>query len=1170
MRLKRVRIFGFKTFADRTEVNLDGGIIAVVGPNGCGKSNLVDAILWALGESNARHLRAAASHEVIFSGSSRRRPLGFAEVTLLFDNEDGLLPIDTPEVAVTRRLSRGGESDYFINHRSCRQRDVHELLADSGLGRAGYAIVGQKDIDQALAASPEDRRAWVDEAAGVQRYRLRKVESQKRLANASEHLIRVDDILRELDAQREPLCDEAEIARNYRAAVEALREIETGLLIKDLAKSAREVSALEERLNSSATLVRKENERAEALDLQTVEIREKVAAAEHRMEGIRARLQEEITAMERLDGSARLGEERLRSLDELEITLRAGDSEHIASLTETELEASRQEVAQLEVLLTRTRQDLGGVDDEARSLAEKLKQAEQLLTEARQAESQRIKRKAEREHRRERRVLASRELRGLDQDLPVLTKARDDASDAAEAASQACAGSQAAVAADELALTESGNENDALGVKARALLAEMAALEGRRRGIEATLQLHEGLAQGSRAVLAASEAGDLPGTGNGRMVPIGEAIQTDKESVLAVETALGAAVNDLVVEDEAVAVAAIRLLKEKRLGRATLLPRSRMQAHNWKERPRTEGAWASELVQCEESLRPVIECLLGRVLVVENFDAALKVANTGDWTRIVTWDGEVVDSNGAVSGGLSGKVHHGLVERKADLAEIGRELERLVKEHEDVAKLIAARDAARQELKAKSEAQRKDMEVCRQALSEAKAFLHALDSELHAASRSREKLMRELETLAEDIPVESEIDVEELQTQRDTLFDSLANRSADANQSKERLRDVEGRLQQARNRAAAVARRLEAARHSESQRAAKLRKLEPERDRIRGEINRAKADYAQGETAKNLGEAELGRAQVEKDGLLQEGIRASEEAKTVRANVAAMADANHQAELGRARAEARRAAAAERLIEEYGIGVDEALERESSVVVPADSQPLANRLRREVRAMGSVNVGAIEAYERLSSRHDELSTQRTDIVDGIEQVRASMRELDKLTRDKFQETFTKVEQAYGEIFRKLFGGGEGKIYLDDPASILDSGIEIEVTLPGKKRQRLELLSGGERALCATGFLFALLQVKPSPLVVLDEVDAPLDGRNVERFADLLQEFTDRTQFIVITHNPTTIERAPVWLGVTMQEPGVSTMIPAKLPSRAVVEVSAHGPQPSMQLDPAHS
>src|SRR5579862_9163456 len=263
MRLKRVRIFGFKTFADRTEVNLDGGIVAVVGPNGCGKSNLVDAILWALGESNTRHLRATASQHVIFSGSAKRKPIGFAEVSLLFDNEDGSLPVETPEVVVTRRLNRAGVSDYFINHRSCRQRDVHELLADSGLGRAGYSIVGQKEIDQALAASPEDRRSWVDEAAGVQRYRLRKVESVKRLTSAADHLTRVDDILKELEVQREPLREEAEIAKKYRSATDALRGVETGILILELGKATREIAELEAKLLASSELAKKENLLAE-------------------------------------------------------------------------------------------------------------------------------------------------------------------------------------------------------------------------------------------------------------------------------------------------------------------------------------------------------------------------------------------------------------------------------------------------------------------------------------------------------------------------------------------------------------------------------------------------------------------------------------------------------------------------------------------------------------------------------------------------------------------------------------------------------------------------------------------------------------------------------------------------------------------------------------------
>lgn len=1172
MRLKRVRIFGFKTFADRTEVNLDGGIVAVVGPNGCGKSNLVDAILWALGESNARHLRASAGQDVIFSGSARRKPVGFAEVTLLFDNEDGALPIDTVEVAVTRRLTRAGESEYFINRRACRQRDIHELLADSGLGRAGYAIVGQKEIDQALAASPEDRRAWVDEAAGVQRYRARKIESTKRLSSAHEHLLRVNDILRELDSQREPLREEAEVAKKYRAASSALREVETGVLIQDLAKSSREVQELEQKLSASAELVRTESRKAEHLEEQSRVVREQVLELENEIEAVRVRLQESLTAMERSDAAVRLGEERLRSLDELETTLRSDESNLQIAETDAELGALRQEAAAEEEALNRARIDVGGVGEEARVLAERLRAAESKLIEARAAHATRLKQQADLEHRLQRRDLAQRELEGIDQDLPSLLEAREEAGRQAEAALRAFSSAESDLKEGEAALVDLRGREDALGANTRGLLAERAALDGRRRGIEATIQAHEGLAQGSRAVLEAVERGDLSAT----YTPVGEAIKAKREHAVAIETALGAAANDLIVDHEADAKAAIRFLKERRLGRATFQPVTLMRPveisndlRRLETQPHVVGR-ASELVKCTAKHRPVIESLLARVLVVEDLDSSLRMAKTYGWSRIVTLDGEVVHASGAVSGGQSAKTHYGLVQRQADLAQIEQDLSRLEGEIAASEKTMAEAGLSRQSLLTKTAAAKLDLDRTRHDLDEARDYLHTLNAEVQAAERSRDKLVKELDQLAVQTTLADAVDLEGLQTERDAIMNELAGRSADANQAKERLRDAEHRLQQAGNRAAAVAKRLEVARHTEAQRAVKLQNLEPERNRIRQEIERHRTDHGQAEVRKRHAEADLREFQSRKDGLLEESIRVSEESKSIRANLVAIADANHQAELSRARAEARRATAAERLLEEYGIGVEEAIERAESIVVPPDAQPLANRLRREIRAMGNVNVGAIEAYDRLAGRFDELSAQRGDIVEGIEQVQASMSELDKLTRDKFLDTFKQVEIAYAEMFQKLFAGGEGRISLDQPNSILDSGIEIEVTLPGKKRQRLELLSGGERALCATGFLFALLKVKPSPLVVLDEVDAPLDGRNVERFGDLLVEFTDRTQFIVITHNPTTIERAPVWLGVTMQEPGVSTLIPARLPNTAVVESQPHSQPAGLSLSPVAS
>lgn len=1155
MRLKRVRIFGFKTFADRTEVNLDGGIVAVVGPNGCGKSNLVDAILWALGESNSRHLRAAASQDVIFSGSARRKPIGFAEVSLLFENEDGSLPIDTSEVSIGRKLNRAGESEYFINRRSCRQRDIHELLADSGLGRAGYSIVGQKEIDQALAASAEDRRAWVDEAAGVQRYRTRKIESVRRLASAREHLIRVDDIIRELDTQRLPLQEEAEVARKYKTASAALREVETGLLMRELAKACRDVAELESRLGESAGLVRKESERAEQLDTQLGNVRAEIAELEHKIEGIRARLQDAMTAMERADAGGRLGVERLRSLDQLEETLRTGDNELLLKTTEAELEACRQEQTREEQTLELARQEVGGYGAEALALSAKLRHAEAELASARQKQSLRMRQQAESEHRRGRRELAERERLGIDQSLPDLIKARDIAqSEVDEIAAQVTA-AQARLAEIESNLARLRTEEDALGARSRLLLAEKAALDGRRRGIEATIHSHDGVAQGSRAVLEAADRGDL----TGEYVPVGQAIHAGREHALAIETALGASINDLIVADDRDAKEAIRYLKQHRLGRATFQPIPLMRPVEASRdlkgllvRPGVLGQ-ASSLIECDPRYRPVIESLLARVLVVRDLDVALGLAKSDGWSRIVSLDGDLVHSSGAVSGGVNAKPHYGLVQRRADLDQIDKEIEAIARNLRKAEAEAVKAAESKEKLQASLIAAKSDSDRVRVDLIEAKDYLQTLNSEWHAAEKSREKLLKELADLAVEVAISDEVDIERLQNDRDSITNELAGRSADANLAKDRLREAESRLQQAKNRTSAVANRLEAARHTETQREAKLKNLEPERHRAHREIQRHLAEHKEAEAHRNTLDAELLEAQGVKDRLVHQSIEITEEAKAARANLAAMAEANHQSELGRARAESRRAGAAERLLEEYGITTEDALEQADSTEVPGDAQALVHRLRREIRAMGSVNIGAIEAFERLSLRHEELTAQRADILEGIEQVNASMQELDKLTRDKFLETFAKVEEAYSAIFQKLFEGGEGKIRLDNPGSILESGIEIEVTLPGKKRQKLELLSGGERALCATGFLFALLKVKPSPLVVLDEVDAPLDGRNVERFADLLLEFTDKTQFILITHNPTTIERAPVWLGVTMQEPGVSTLVPARLPTHAVVQ-----------------
>lgn len=1167
MRLKRVKLFGFKTFADRTEFDVDGDLIAVVGPNGCGKSNLVDAILWGLGEGNARQLRAQSGVDVIFNGSSRRKPLGFAEVSLLFDNEDGSLPVDASEVAISRRLTRSGESEYSINRRTCRLRDVVELLADSGLGRSGYSIVGQKEIDQALAASADDRRAWVDEAAGVQRYRMRKAEAVRRLAGARQSLERIRDILTEIETQREPLREEAETAKRYKAILGSLREVESNLLITEVARAVEEIARHQKAVEEAMEMAAKESSLADELEVQARLTADQLSALESDMDAVRARQQAALTALERAEGAIRLAEQKLSSLREAEKNLgeEGGATQERLAEAEAELVLFQEEFEREKENLERVRAECSGAGEDARGLARQIESIDGELAAAREAQQAALRAEAEAQHRKSRIRDAKRELEGIQQTLPDLRAAVQEAQKADDEASEAIAAIEKEIAScrEHVRAIESEEEQSAQSV--RRWLAEKAALEGRRRGIEATIEAHEGLNQGVRAVLEAVERGVL----TGEYTPVGDAIEVGRDLALAIETALGGAVNDLIVDDEADAKRAIDWLKQHRLGRATFQPIPLMRPFAPSAdlqrvlNERGVVGRASDLVQCAGRHRPVIDSLLGRVVVVRDLDAALKLARTSGWSRLVTIDGEVVHSSGAVTGGVSSKTGYGLVQRRADLAELGREIDALERSLAQAERASADRMKRREKYQDRITALRSEAAAKSKEAAQTRSWLQSLNDELQTTVRAGKKLEEEIAKLREaESPKFSVPDIEALEQGRDALLRQLAARTADAEQAEARLREAEERLAQATQRLQQAERRLAQAKDAEQTRQKRLVNLGPERDRAKSDIERAEADRERAAKDRQAAEAQLAEWLEQKRILLEESFRLSEQAKDARRNALGSGDRAHQAELNRARADARRATALQRLIEEYGLSEEDAVERAPRIELPPDAAALTARFRRELKALGDVNLGAIEAYERLNERHEELNAQYDDVQRSIEEVETSVRELDQMTRERFRTTFEAVRDAFEETFKSLFPGGEGQLALTQPDDLLESGIEIDVTLPGKKKQRLELLSGGERSLCATAFLFALLKVKPSPLVVLDEVDAPLDGRNVERFLELLAQFRGSTQFIVITHNPTTIEAAPVWLGVTMQEPGVSTLVPAKLGAAPIVEGVLTGSVPN--------
>jgi chromosome segregation protein len=1160
LKLKKLKIHGFKTFADKTELEINADLIAVVGPNGCGKSNIVDAIVWGLGEPNARQLRATNSQEIIFNGSSGRKPQAFAEVSLYFDNEDGALKVNTPEVIITRRVHRNGDSEYEINKQRCRLRDIFDLLADSGLGRSGYSIVGQKEIDAALAASAEDRRAWIDEAAGVQRYRAKRQESLRKLAQSDDHLSRVEDIVREIQSQREPLRQEAEIAQRYKVAVQELRSIEVGLMMREVSDAVRTIGQEDERIQSGRLKAAQEEEIAKRLELQAVELGDVIADLEREIDAVRELQQASLAARDRAEADIALVNQQLASFDELEQNLveakdagQGRQEELIADVA-----TAREEAQTAEDLDRKLGEELAGADAFTQALASRLQSLEGRLAKARELADALVRYEAEEKMRRARLKAVKAEVEGIEETLPELDQGITDAeAEVARLRKEISALDQKRKAFEGQA-TEKRKAEDALAHQIRDLLGQVARLDGKRRGIEATLEAHEGLSQGSRAVMAAAAEGILPK----EYKPVGEAVSVDTEYAVAIDIALGASANDLIVPSESYAKEAIEWLKSNRLGRATFQPVSLMRpvapAQDLLAVSRERGivGRASELVECPSPFRPVIESLLGRVLIAETLDDALRLAKTRGWSRLVTLDGEVLHSSGAVTGGQSSRQGSGLVQRKSELDAVVLELETL---QGNLHRLEVQKEKlAKHSVDPLTTEEQARYDELREELRDADQWLSGLRAERVQTAKGTEKLNQELTLLqaALERPEEPE-DTTAIAEQRDAALQEIASRSADSAAALDRRTDAQRNLEAARKRLADAERRLENEVGGDGHRTRRLQAIEQDRVKARESIARHTEARSAAEKSYTENGQRLQSIQEAKRARLEESFACTEQSKSARANAQSLADLVHRAEVERARADARRASALERLLEEYGLDQDDALAQAGSIEVPDDAPARVNALRREIKAMGEVNLGAIDAFQRLTERHDELQAQVDDVLRGKEELESTIRELDKITKDKFQTTFERVRDEFMVSFNKLFGGGEGKLMLTDPQNLLDSGVDVEVTIPGKKRQRLELLSGGERALAASAFLFALLKVKPSPLVVLDEVDAPLDGRNVERYNAALRELAGTTQFICITHNPLTIEQAPMWFGVTMQEPGVSTVVPFRSGASEPVVAAAY-------------
>ena len=1176
MYLKALEIQGFKSFPDKTVLNFGEDITAIVGPNGSGKSNVSDAIRWVMGEQSSKSLRGAKMEDVIFGGTEKRSQMGFAQVTLVLDNTEHIFPrMEESEVAVTRRYYRSGESEYYINKQSVRLRDVNELFMDTGMGREGYSIVGQGKIDEILSVKSADRREIFEEAAGISKFRHRKEETERKLERTEENLVRINDKIAELELQVGPLRSQAEKAKKYLILRDELRTLEISVWLENLDK----IKTDSIKLNTDYALAQQELERANAALDELYAASEQFAEKAHANDMEQERLRTECAELD-----AKRSEE-----DAAVAVLRTGIEHNRASIERVENDL-RDQSGRAESLTAQIAAKHARIEElaaQAAELEEELRaflaQAEELARTAGEAGS-------EVEALRAREALAASDAADCRADVSAINAGLAELTErrtALEAESESVDGQltekRRAASASRRALEEAQEEADAvrniisghtLKMEGRVKREETA----RQKSIDLTMEKnnldsrihllsemekeYEGFNKAVRLIMQAAEKNALRGVHG----PVANLMTTDKRYAVAIEIALGAGMQNVVVDREEDAKSAINFLKQRDGGRATFLPLTAIRGDVLREAgvEREYGyvGVASQLVQFDQRYTEIFNNLLGRTVVVEDMDCGIAIARKyGNRFRIVTLDGQVLNRGGSMTGGSVSR-SAGILSRANELKELTARREALTEKLDAALREAdeAKRDlnAAQYELDVAREQQRGAEDAVLRLTGEKKQYDMLLESlraresdiaaelesitarteELKKAAAAREEEIKKHEAEAARCRAESEEKLagqNELQRDSAHLGDEIAARkstlagfTAERETTERALGDLETLAQQMRG--------------DEDGRRALI-------EDYRAKIKAAEEEIAQHDavTASLRADAEKRRAELAELAeakLTLEGERSANDRRYRECN-----ELLSQTQAAAGRLEQKRVTAAmeekqilDKLWESYELSHSAAQEQRIELESVPKASRRINELKREINGLGNVNVGAIEEFDRVNTRYTYLTGQRDDVEKAKEELLGVIENITSEMTVIFKEQFALIRESFQETFLELFGGGKATLELEDENAVLDCGIEIKVQPPGKALKTLSLLSGGEKAFVAIALYFAILKVHPTPFCVMDEIEAALDEPNVIRVAHYMRRICDKTQFIVITHRRGTMEAADVLYGVTMQERGVSKVL----------------------------
>lgn len=1198
MYLKRCEMLGFKTFADRTDLEFGPGITAIVGPNGSGKSNITDALRFCLGEGSVRTLRGHRMEEMIFAGSGTRQPAGMAECTIVFDNTDGYFPLEFSEIALTRRLFRGGDTEYLINRAPSRLKDIQALLAGTGLGQGSICMLGGREMAMVLSPDSQDRKIVIEEASGVLKYKTRKREAARKLGQVQENLTRLHDIMREVKGGLETAEQQVERYRCYKRNVERLRRLEVGLAVHEMERIQCELHEILTRGEQASLRAQQSGESRELLDAQVAARREHAARLEEALQQVHEDRRLATVELERARKDIALAEERAQNvgreqerivariskIDEQDAELleqlgkaRAEESEHTASI-EACGAAVRAQEERIEAL---ERESVEKSPEFGEALREETAAAQALVSvETRIQGAEERARTAE-----DRARTLEEQARGIEAQGRIHGSKQDEKHAEAEelrarwqTLERESADLRRRRAEFEQLVEKSARDNEQIEDDYHQRSSRLGAL----MEIE---EDYQGFAEGVRFLLR------RPDKLSGVIGVVSECIVPKREHARALEAALGGHAQDVIVESKQHAKACIALLKRERAGKVTFWPldldRPAQRRPDCLAEPGVVG-WAPELVRYDARFDAVVRALLGRTVVVENLDVATALYESTVRRRafiplIVTLDGDVLAPGGSMSGGAHKNFRAGPIQRRAELEALQTEVDGLRERFTRMREERRRHDQELRDLRVRLDDLRAESQRMSLRLADADRTASVAQSRAEAVASEGARLFTQSEEAREEARA-AVADAAALSKQLTKLKKRAAAVSERLAQfAEERVRHEAARGELLRLLETLREERAEGMRLA-TEAAQRVRFIAERRTELAREASDLKKELSgHGGICGTLStQAAVATVEVERlrvmeeqlanrcEALLRERVDLVGDLEKMEAELS-QASAEHDAErtelhaceVERAHCQATHEEHRVRL-EELAVTTHELHAASEELVDLANAPAEITRLRNALKNFGPVNLGAVEDYEKLHERYETMSAQIADLEAASASLREVMAEMDTVSIRQFDEAFKKVRKFFSELFTELFGGGQSDLVLTDPEDLLETGVDIVAQPPGKRLQNLSLLSSGEKALTAIAFLLALLKARPAPFVVLDELDAPLDDSNVERVARKFQEFSEHTQFITVTHNRKTMEYARVLYGVTAGEPGVSRMVAVSL-EEAQREV--HPPQPPAKDEP---